>query len=127
MNQPNPAIVAQDAVRRLPRWALLLLCVFTVVNISLLVLRRQNVRHAHFRTPRILPWIGAATCAFLAGPWARSAAQMDQYKVAGWLLGIGVVLWAVTYVWNRSTRHHTPGDMSHIEEMAEHHGDSTRN
>lgn len=26
MNQPSPAIVAQSAVRRLPRWALLLLC-----------------------------------------------------------------------------------------------------
>ncbi|MCV2447601.1 APC family permease [Paracoccus sp. DMF] len=107
--------------------ALLLLCVFTVVNIALLVLRRQQVGHAHFRAPRALPWIGAATCAFLAGPWARSAAQMDQYKVAGWLLGIGVVLWAATYVWNRSTRHHVPGDMSHIEDLAEHHGDSTRN
>ncbi len=31
LNQPNPAIVAQDAVRRLPRWALLLLCVAYVV------------------------------------------------------------------------------------------------
>ena len=31
MNQPNPAIVAQDAVRRLPRWALLLLCIAYVV------------------------------------------------------------------------------------------------
>lgn len=107
--------------------ALLLLCVFTVVNIALLVLRRQNVGHAHFRTPAALPWIGALTCAFLAGPWARSAAQMDQYKVAGWLLGIGVVLWAATYVWNRSTRHHIPGDLGHIEDLAEHHGDSTRN
>lgn len=31
LNQPNPAIVAQDAVRRLPRWALLLLCLAYVV------------------------------------------------------------------------------------------------
>ena len=31
MNQPNPAIVTQDAVRRLPRWALLLLCLAYVV------------------------------------------------------------------------------------------------
>ena len=29
--------------------ALLLLCVFTVVNIALLVLRRQTVDHEHFR------------------------------------------------------------------------------
>lgn len=31
MTQPSPAIVTQDAVRRLPRWALLLLCVAYVV------------------------------------------------------------------------------------------------
>ena len=31
MNQPTPAIVAQNAVRRLPRWALLLLCLAYVV------------------------------------------------------------------------------------------------
>ncbi len=31
MNRPSPAIVSQDAVRRLPRWALLLLCVAYVV------------------------------------------------------------------------------------------------
>ena len=31
VNQPTPAIVSQDAVRRLPRWALLLFCVDYVV------------------------------------------------------------------------------------------------
>ncbi|HNN34997.1 MAG TPA: hypothetical protein PKH18_13325, partial [Ottowia sp.] len=31
MNRPSPAIVTQDAVRRLPRWALLLLCVAYVI------------------------------------------------------------------------------------------------
>ena len=31
MNQPTPAIVAQSAVRRLPRWALLLLCFAYVI------------------------------------------------------------------------------------------------
>ncbi|AIJ47911.1 hypothetical protein SR914_16170 [Comamonas testosteroni] len=31
MNQPTPAIVAQSAVRRLPRWALLLLCLAYVI------------------------------------------------------------------------------------------------
>ena len=52
--------------------ALLLLCVFTVVNIALLILRKQPVDHEHFRTPTVLPYIGAATCFFLAGPWART-------------------------------------------------------
>ena len=31
VNQPTPAIVAQSAVRRLPRWALLLLCFAYVI------------------------------------------------------------------------------------------------
>ena len=31
MNQPSPALVAQDAVRRLPRWALWLLCLAYVI------------------------------------------------------------------------------------------------
>lgn len=31
MNQPSPALVTQDAVRRLPRWALLLLCLAYVI------------------------------------------------------------------------------------------------
>ncbi|WJS87189.1 APC family permease [Paracoccus sp. TOH] len=107
--------------------ALLLLCVFTVVNIALLVLRRQPVSHEHFRTPGILPWIGALTCAFLAGPWARSAAQMEQYRIAGWLLAVGVVLWVVTWIWNRASHRHAAGYLENVEDLAAHHGDSTRN
>ena len=44
--------------------ALLLLCVFTVVNVAVLVLRRDPVDHQHFRTPTILPILGAVFCAF---------------------------------------------------------------
>ena len=39
--------------------ALLLLCVFTVVNVAVLVLRRDPVDHQHFRSPTILPILGA--------------------------------------------------------------------
>src|SRR5215204_1683283 len=53
--------------------ALLLLCVFTVVNIAVLMLRKDSVAHEHFRTPTILPVLGAITCAFLAGPWTGRA------------------------------------------------------
>ena len=35
--------------------ALLLLAVFTVVNIAVLVLRRDPVDHEHFRAPTALP------------------------------------------------------------------------
>lgn len=71
--------------------ALLLLCVFTVVNIAVLVLRRDRVDHDHFRTPGFLPILGALSCAFLAGPW--TGRDPVQYQIAGVLLAIGVVLW----------------------------------
>ena len=83
--------------------ALLLLCVFTVVNIAVLVLRRDPVEHQHFRTPTFLPVLGALSCAFLAGPWTGRAPV--QYRIAGVLLGIGVVLWVVTVLVNRATGH----------------------
>ncbi|HJT14720.1 MAG TPA: APC family permease [Dongiaceae bacterium] len=80
--------------------ALLLLCVFTVVNVAVLVLRKETVGHDHFRTPTFLPVIGALACAFLAGPW--TGRDPVQYKVAGILIGIGVVLWVVTVLVNRA-------------------------
>lgn len=106
--------------------ALLLLCVFTIVNVSLLVLRKQKVEHAHFRAPLWVPWVGAFTCAFLAGPWARSASQMPQYRIAAWLLGVGIVLWALTWAWNRFVRHRE-GGFRDPDALAEHHEDAPRN
>ncbi|WP_370659669.1 APC family permease [Massilia polaris] len=81
--------------------ALLLLCVFTVVNIAVLVLRRDPVGHEHFKTPSFLPVVGALSCAFLAGPW--TGRDPLQYKVAGVLIGIGIALWVVTVLVNRAT------------------------
>ncbi|GAA3614021.1 APC family permease [Marihabitans asiaticum] len=82
--------------------SLLLLCVFTIVNIAVLVLRRDDVGRRHFHAPTALPVIGALLCAFLAGPWARSEEQQGQYPIAGGLLLLGVVLWALTWVVNRA-------------------------
>jgi APA family basic amino acid/polyamine antiporter len=98
--------------------SLLLLCVFTVVNIALLVLRRQPVDHDHFRTPTVLPVVGMLTCAFLAGPWARSDDQLEQYTIAGGLLAVGIVLWALTWMTNRGIRAKRTGfrDIDHLEE-----------
>jgi hypothetical protein len=64
-----------------------------------LVLRRDPVPHEHFRTPTFLPVAGAAACAFFAGPW--TGRDPVQYRIAGILLGIGVVLWLVTVLLNR--------------------------
>jgi amino acid transporter len=82
--------------------ALLLLCVFTVVNVAVLVLRRDKVEHPHFRTPTLLPVVGALSCAFLVGPWTGRA--MVQYQIAAILLAIGVVLWGLTVLVNRHSR-----------------------
>jgi len=79
--------------------ALLLLCVFAVVNVAVLVLRRDRVDHRHFRTPTALPVLGALSCAFLAGPW--TGRDPVQYQVAGVLLAIGVVLWGVNVLFAR--------------------------
>ena len=67
----------------------------------MLVLRRDRVDHQHFRTPTILPILGALSCAFLAGPWTGRASV--QYTIAGILIAIGVVLWVVTLLVNRAT------------------------
>jgi hypothetical protein len=74
---------------------------FVVVNIAVLVLRRDPVGHAHFRTPTVLPVLGALTCAFLAGPW--TGRDPVQYKVAGVLMAIGVALWPATVLIQRGT------------------------
>ncbi|HEU5000061.1 MAG TPA: APC family permease, partial [Lapillicoccus sp.] len=103
--------------------ALLLLGVFTIVNICVLVLRRRDtdkdlmrvdedsdpsndeepaISPHHFRTPTVLPIIGALACAFLVTPFSGRAGS--QYVLAGYLLALGVVLWAITWFANRALR-----------------------
>ena len=79
--------------------SLLLLCVFTVVNIAVLILRKDRVGHQHFRTPTILPVLGAVSCAFLAGPW--TGRDPVQYVIGASLIGLGIVLWAATVLFMR--------------------------
>ncbi|MFC7309924.1 APC family permease [Streptomyces monticola] len=76
--------------------AFLLLCVFAVVNVAVLVLRRDPVEHEHFRAPTILPVLGAVTALILASPLADRPAEV--YIRAGVLVAIGVALWVVNKV-----------------------------
>jgi amino acid transporter len=87
--------------------ALLLLDVFTVVNIAVLVLRKDTVDHKHFRTSTFLPVVAALCCAFLVGPW--TGRDPVQYKIAAVLLGIGVLLWVATVLFQRATRRKAAG------------------
>ncbi|MGL5849872.1 MAG: APC family permease, partial [Phycicoccus sp.] len=79
--------------------ALLLLGVFTIVNVCVLVLRRDRLDRRHFVAPTVLPVIGAVACGFFVGPW--TGRDTIQYEIAGWLLVIGIGLWALTWVTNR--------------------------
>ncbi len=84
--------------------ATLLLAVFTLVNVSCLVLRRDPTPEGAFRAPTALPVIAAVCTAYLLGPWARTDEQMIQYKISGGLLALGVVLWLLTWLTNRGIR-----------------------
>ena len=83
--------------------SLLLLCVFTVVNVAVLVLRKDPVDHAHFRAPTALPVIGAVACAYLASPLSGRASA--DYRIAAVLTVIGVGLWVVTFAVQRYVLH----------------------
>jgi amino acid transporter len=81
--------------------ALLLLCVFAVVNSAVLVLRREPVEHSHFRAPTWAPVLAGILCLWLAIP-VLSGRPASDYYIALILLGIGVVLWAVNWLYLRS-------------------------
>jgi APA family basic amino acid/polyamine antiporter len=86
---------------------LLLLCVFAVVNLSALILRRDPGGPEAFRAPTAAPVVAGLTCLFLAGPWARLPEQMIQYKIAAGMLGVGIALWVVTWLLNRRSQRAT--------------------
>ncbi|MEW9551912.1 APC family permease [Nonomuraea sp. NPDC050783] len=82
--------------------SLLLLAVFAAVNVSVLVLRREETGGEHFNAGRVLPVLGTLTCLYLVLPWS-SGRPAGQYEIAGVLLLVGAVLWAVTW-WSARRR-----------------------
>jgi basic amino acid/polyamine antiporter, APA family len=72
---------------------LLLLVVFAVVNVAVLVLRRDPVDHPHFRTPTVLPVMGAVVSlgVMTTKDWAT-------FTRAGILLVVGVAAWVVNWL-----------------------------
>ncbi|MEV7428798.1 MULTISPECIES: APC family permease [unclassified Nocardioides] len=95
--------------------SLLLLGVFTIVNVACLVLRRDGQRGG-FRSPGITPAIAALATAFLLGPWVDR--EPIVYEIALGLLVIGIVLWALTWLTNRGVRAKKTGfrDIEHMED-----------
>jgi amino acid transporter len=70
--------------------ALLLLCVFAIVNLAVLLLRGRPVAHRHYRAPTFCPALGFLSCVYLASPLAGR--ESSQYVVAGALLLLGIAL-----------------------------------
>jgi amino acid transporter len=70
--------------------ALLLLCVFAIVNLAVLLLRGRPVTHRHYRAPSWCPVLGFLSCVYLASPLAGR--ESSQYVVAAVLLLLGIAL-----------------------------------
>jgi APA family basic amino acid/polyamine antiporter len=81
--------------------SLLLLAVFAVVNVAVLVLRRDvQAGGAHFKTPTWLPVVGFVASLYLVLP--LSGRPLQQYVLAIALVVLGVVLFGVTLAINRA-------------------------
>ncbi|MEX2194260.1 MAG: APC family permease [Thermoleophilaceae bacterium] len=87
---------------------LLLLVVFTAVNIAVLVLRRDPVAHSHFRTPTAIPVIGAVVSVAL-----MTTKDADIFLRAGALLAFGLALWVLN--WWLHGRHVDPYETGQLE------------
>ncbi|OYO24152.1 amino acid permease [Enemella dayhoffiae] len=86
--------------------SLLLLCVFTLVNVAVVILRfKEPTKRDHFKTPLVLPILGAILCAYLASPLSGRATK--DYWVAGILMAVGVGLSILTLLLNRFYFHRT--------------------
>jgi len=96
--------------------ALLLLCVFTLCNIAVLVLRKDKVAHEHFKAPTWVPIVGAITAGFLASPFSGRASA--DYKVAGVLIAIGIGLWILYFIWTKAMGRPPINQIDDLDELS---------
>jgi APA family basic amino acid/polyamine antiporter len=78
----------------------LLLIAFVMVNIAVLVLRRDEVGHEHFRTPTIFPILGAVVAAGLL--IYQAVSDISVFGLAALLLLLGAILYGVNLLVIRS-------------------------
>src|SRR5215204_5090968 len=84
----------------------LLLLAFIMVNISVLVLRGDEVEHEHFRTPSVFPILGIVVSASLLIYTAIN--DWTVFGLAGLMLGIGLLLYGVNVLVKRSLDREPP-------------------
>jgi amino acid transporter len=78
---------------------LLLLFVFTIVNVAVLVLRREDVEHDHFRGPTVFPVLGAVVSVALILDTATD--DLSTFARAGGLVALGAILYFVNRALSR--------------------------
>jgi basic amino acid/polyamine antiporter, APA family len=71
----------------------LLLSVFTIVNVAVLILRRERVEHEHFHAPSVFPVLGAVVSLALLVDTVLDDASV--FLRAALLLAVGAGLWLV--------------------------------
>ena len=71
----------------------LLVVVFGIVNVCVLVLRRERVEHEHFVVPSVVPVVGVGISAALL-----TQIEAATYGRAGLLVALGVALWIVNWL-----------------------------
>jgi APA family basic amino acid/polyamine antiporter len=84
----------------------LLLIAFVMVNISVLVLRRDEVGHEHFRAPTVFPVLGAVVASALL--IYQAVSDITVFGLAAVLLAVGVVLYGVNLLAKRSLDRESP-------------------
>ncbi len=82
---------------------LLILAVFAIVNASVLVLRRDRVRHQHYRAPAIIPILGSITCLVLL-----TQQDPQTWLRAGILILIGLILYVINILYRRRAGEGSP-------------------
>jgi amino acid transporter len=87
---------------------LLLLVVFAIVNVCVLVLRRDKVQGDHFRAPTVIPIIGAIVSVGLL-----TTKDGETFLRAAVLLALGTILWLIT--WFTHGRNQTRPDTSEVK------------
>ncbi|WP_052436636.1 APC family permease [Georgenia sp. SUBG003] len=88
---------------------LLLLFVFLSTNVAVLVLRKDRVEHAHYRTPVVLPVLAVVSCVVL----------LAQQSLEVWAYGLGMLLLGVVlHLFTRRTSHARVMRAEHAEERA---------
>jgi APA family basic amino acid/polyamine antiporter len=93
-------LAVEDFTNLADTTVLLLVAVFFLVNITVLVLRRDPVSHGHFTAPAALPIIGALVCLVFLLPIDRDA---EIYRLGVYLLIGGLVLWGLNFLVTRRT------------------------